>query len=411
MKSLKLFIYEHVSGGGYVGQHIPSSILSEGYGMLRTLISDLKIAGHTVTTSLDSRILKFNPPLSADEIVPISSRQEQKKTFEKTSQCADAIYIIAPESNGVLQRLVEIVEVAGGVSLNCSADSVRIASNKARFYEILGKVGLPAAETIVIDIREGVKLIEHATRELGFPLVFKPIDGVGGCGLSIVRDKNQISMAIDKAMNESSSKYIIAQRLIKGIAASVSLISTGQDALPLTLNKQRVTLASPTSNSSYHGGTVPIDHSSKDRALRTAREVVKSLRGLRGYVGVDMVLTDDGPIIMEVNPRLTTSYIGLRHIMNFNLAHAIIHAVLERKLPKDLQVSGYAIFSKINVPAPIYESLQRTYKLKELVSPPFPIGDEGTAYGLIVASSAKLSDVRKRLYRTKRHLLNVIGGG
>lgn len=379
--------------------------------MLRTLISDLKIAGHTVTTSLDSRIMKFNPPVSADEIVPISSREKQKKTLEKTAQCADAVYIIAPESNGVLQRLVEIVEAAGGVSLNCSIDSVRIASNKMRFYEMLGKVGLPAAETIVIDIREGVKLIEHATRELGFPLVFKPIDGVGCSGLSVVRDKNQIFMAIDKAMNETSSKYIIAQRLIEGTAASVSLISTGQDALPLTLNKQWVTLASPASNSSYHGGTVPIDHPSKGGALRAAREVVKSLRGLRGYVGVDMVLTHEGPIIMEVNPRLTTSYIGLKHVMNFNLAQAIIHAVLERKLPKDVRISGYAIFSKINVPEPIYESLQRTYKLKGLVSPPFPVGDEGTAYGLIAASSAKLSDARKRLHRTRRYLLNAISGG
>jgi hypothetical protein len=410
-EGLKLFVYEHTAGGGYADQSIPSSALSEGYGMLRTLISDLKAAGHIVTTSLDLRIMKFNPPLLAEEIVPVSSSRKLKKILEKFSQCVDAVYIIAPESNGVLRRLVGVVEAAGGLTLNCSPDSVGIASNKVMFHESLRKLGLPAAETIAVDIREGVKLIEHAASELGFPLVFKPTDGVGCSGLSVVTGKDQIPMAIDKVRKESLSEYIVAQRLIKGTPASVSLISTSEDTLPLTLNRQRVTLASPRSNSCYHGGTVPFNHPLKDAALSAARKVVESIRGLRGYVGVDMVLTHDGPIIMEVNPRLTTSYVGLRNVVNFNPAEAIIHSVLERELPKDIRVSGYTDFSKIDVPAPTYESLQRTYKLRELISPPFPVGNEETAHGLVAATSTKLSDARTRLYRTKRHLLNILGRG
>jgi predicted ATP-grasp superfamily ATP-dependent carboligase len=52
---LKLLVYEHVSGGGFADEPIPAGVLSEGFGMLRTLISDFKAAGHNVTTTLENR--------------------------------------------------------------------------------------------------------------------------------------------------------------------------------------------------------------------------------------------------------------------------------------------------------------------------------------------------------------------
>ena len=46
--------------------------------------------------------------------------------------------------------------------------------------------------------------------------------------------------------------------------------------------------------------------------------------GLRGYVGVDMVLGDAGDYAIEINPRLTTSYLGLRQLCQQNLAELIL---------------------------------------------------------------------------------------
>ena len=54
---MRLLVYEHVSGGGFADESIPADILSEGFGMLSTVISDFKAAGHNITTTLDSRIV------------------------------------------------------------------------------------------------------------------------------------------------------------------------------------------------------------------------------------------------------------------------------------------------------------------------------------------------------------------
>ena len=410
-KGLNLLVYEHVSGGGFAGQKIPSSILSEGYGMLRTSVSDFKAAGHNVTTFLDSRLKAFNPPIEADVIIPISSHKELDEALRKISQTVDAFYTIAPESERILQRLVETMGTSGAASLNCKTNAIRRASNRMTSYQALKKMGLCVPETLIVDARENVKQIKRKISELEYPMVFKPMYGVSCSGLSVVRDESQIVAAVNKITKESLDKFFVAQRLIKGVATSVSLISTDNQALPITLNKQKITLAPPNSDSSYNGGTVPLHHSSEKQALRAAQLTVKSLRGLRGYIGVDVILTNEEPVVIEVNPRLTTSYIGFREVVNFNPAQAIIDAVLVHRLPENVRCSGYASHLKVKIAVPTKEILTNIYGMKEVISPPFPVTGDKSAYALLASRGAKLKDTETGLFKAKSHLLDAFHSG
>ena len=169
---MNLLIIEHVSGGGYANMKLSSSILSEGYGMLRSLISDCKAAGHNVTTLLDSRLKAFNPPNEADQIVTVSSSNEVDEKLRELSSVADAVYVIAPESGQVLEKLVENIETSGGTSLNCEIDTIKWVSNKMRTYETLEIMGLKVPKTVLLDIHEKTGNIKRLIKELAYPLVF-----------------------------------------------------------------------------------------------------------------------------------------------------------------------------------------------------------------------------------------------
>jgi len=355
---LKLLIYEYITGGGYAGKEISPSILSEGFGMLRALISDFKAAGHFVTTFLDSRLTAFSSLVDADEIITPSPKEELEKTLTSLSESADATYIIAPESAQTLQRLVECIEKAGGVSLNCSATAIEKISNKHTLYDELKRIGIRTPDTLMVDSCEDIKEIKHSVSELGFPLIFKPIDGVGCQGLSIVRNEKQIKSALDKLMKESLGRYFLAQKFVKGTASSVSLISTEEEALPLTLNEQIVTLSPPSSDSAYTGGIVPLHHPLLEDALETAQRIVELFKGLRGYIGVDMS-------------------------------------------------GGYAFFSKVKVPTSLSKFHHKICKLKEIVSPPFSSIGENNAYALLIAHSTKLKSAKTKLYETTKCLINM----
>ena len=51
--------------------------------------------------------------------------------------------------------------------------------------------------------------------------------------------------------------------------------------------------------------------------------VLKSIPGLFGYLGIDLLIPNsapESPLIVEINPRLTTSYTGYRKLCRDNLA-------------------------------------------------------------------------------------------
>jgi predicted ATP-grasp superfamily ATP-dependent carboligase len=409
---LRLLIYEHVSGGGFADAPIPVGVLSEGFGMLRTLISDFKAAGHYVTALLDSRLARLHSPIGADCVVPVFSSREVHAAIRKVSASADAAYVIAPETDQMLQSLVESVEQTGVASLNCPASTIGKVVDKTVLHESLTKLGVPAPETITFSVADGVEEIKRAIHgKLRFPLMFKPSNDVSCCGLSVVKNENQVAGAVGKIKRESSSKRFLAQEFITGAAASVSLISTGSDALSLSLNRQDVTIGAPDAISSYNGGLVPFDHPLRHSAFAVAEKIVKSFRDLRGYVGVDLVLTAEEAVAIEVNPRLTTSYIGLRSVVNFNVAEAIVNAVLKRELPTNIQSCGYAFFSKVESPLPTVEALQKTYEMNEVVSPPFPVLENGAACGLVSAYGATVKAATARFREAKKRVLDTTSRG
>ena len=402
---MNLLIAEYFSGGGYANRKLSGSVLSEAYGMVRSVISDFKTAGHDVTMLMDSRLKRFNPPNDALHTVWVSAPDEFWMKLKEHSGVADAVYVIAPESGQMLEKLVETVEVSGGTSLNCGVDAIKHVSNKMTFYEIMKKTGLKVPETVLLDVNEKNSDVRRLVEELGYPLVFKPLDGVSCSGLSVVRDGTGVDGAIRKVAQESTRKQFVAQKLIDGKAASACVFSSGKEAVAVTLNRQFVTLAPPDEESKYYGGVVPFNHVLGNEALMVAQRAVEAVKGLKGYVGVDLVLTDETAFVMEVNPRLTASYIGLRHVVDFNPAEAIVDAVIKRKMPKDVQTSGYVFFSKVETPSSP-KLLADTYKIKGVVSPPFPIEENKPAYALLAAASISLRGAQSAFYRSKKRLLS-----
>jgi hypothetical protein len=72
----------------------------------------------------------------------------------------------------------------------------------------------------------------------------------------------------------------------------------------------------------YRGGSLPIANSLAKRAEDLAERAADVLPDPLGYLGLDIVLGEEesGDFIIEVNPRLTTSYVGLSQLSEDNFA-------------------------------------------------------------------------------------------
>jgi predicted ATP-grasp superfamily ATP-dependent carboligase len=248
--------------------------------MLKGLAEDFSSAGHSATVLLDDRLAAFNPNISAEHIVQISGEGQVDSSMELASETADAAFVIAPEPNQVLQSIVECIETTGTLSLNCAASAIEQVVDKQALSDIVGGLGLNFPKTLAFTNADS---LEHIAKEVGahfaYPVVVKPSSSAGCGGLSLAKNPTELAAAICKVQAESS-RFII-QPYLQGIPASISLLSTGTNALPLSLNLQDITIASPNGISSYNGGAVPFQHPLKEEAFNAAKQLVEHFEGWR----------------------------------------------------------------------------------------------------------------------------------
>lgn len=405
---MRLLVYEHVCAVGFGEGNVRSSVLCEGFGMLRAIIADAKQAGHCVTTALNSQMAEFNLPFNSDHYVLVRSNAEAIGVVEKAAYSVDAALVIAPETSGTLQYLVRKIEQNDILSLNSTADAIIEASDKTLLEEKAKKIGAETPKTFFFRAEEDIENVAVSVQKnLGFPVVIKPSDGVGCDGLSIVYDKNQLMKSVKKT-TKLKTNFFIAQEFVRGKPASVTLISNGKTALPITLNKQNVALRSPGRDSEYNGGIIPFEDGMQVAAFEAAKRIVESISGLKGYIGVDLILTEHGPVLIEINPRLTTSYIGVQKVSGFNLVKAMIDSAKGKDLPTVPEPIGYAYLGKVKVPKPDKLALQQTFALLALFSPPFSYPDQKYAYALLCSKGRTVQQAKCCFNKAKGQLENML---
>lgn len=313
-------MHEFVSGGGFGGRPVPASMAREGAAMRAALLADLAaLPGLELAATADARLVGVRTPPGVCVLPPAAGAGTD---FRRLVEDADAVWLVAPETHGTLARLAAVVERAGTRLLGPGAAAIRRASDKRALARLLAERGIPIPRTCVLPA--------HAdpaadARALGYPVVVKPARGAGCDGVGLARDAGELRRAVGAARRAARGGAVLLQRFVDGVAASVSLVSDGRRAVPLAVNAQHVRPGLPFA---YAGGETPLRHPLAGRAAERAVAVCAALPGLVGYVGVDVVLSGDDALIVEVNPRLTTAYLGVRRALGANPAALALAACL-----------------------------------------------------------------------------------
>jgi len=204
--------------------------------------------------------------------------------------------------------------------LGTGSVAIRRAADKRQLPRRLARCGLAHPPTRLLHHRLDAIAI---AADLGYPIVVKPSRGAGCCGVSLARNSHELCAAINAISSGATDQGILLQRYVRGVSASVSLLCNGRRAVAVAVNAQAIRAGS---SFLYRGGCTPLDHPLADRAIDAAVRICEALSGLRGYVGVDLVLSGAEAVVIEINPRLTTAYLGVREAVTGNMAAMAIHA-------------------------------------------------------------------------------------
>jgi len=301
---MRVFVYEFITGGGLGSVPLPPSLAREGEMMAHALTRDLAaVPGVGVLLARDRRLPSAPPP--AATLRPEAGESARDTYWSGLERC-DAAWPIAPETGGTLEALSRLTLEAGRILLGSRPEAVHTAASKLVTATVLDARGIPAVPSY--DDPARIPPLRGAW-------VVKPDDGAG-C------EDNWLLPDADNARRWlAAHPGHIAQPWIEGEALSLSLICCNGAASLLAVNRQRVVRGE---RLSLAGIEVNARADPDGRLARLGGAIACALPDLWGYVGVDLVDTPSGPVVMEVNPRVTTSYCGIANATGINPAQRVL---------------------------------------------------------------------------------------
>ena len=222
---------------------------------------------------------------------------------------SDYIEKFQPEAV-VLGPGLEEARVKGVPVLNNPPEKTSQVSDKLWLASWLEKSGFPFIKT------------QNSAEDLSFPILVKPRKGAGGVGCRIVNDSSDLLW----------EEGLIAQELIQGRAASVSVIGNRREARALAINEQLIGKSwTGARGFRYCGNITPLDPP-ECKVAGMAEEIIARL-GLVGSNGVDFLLTESGPVVVEVNCRFQGSLDTVEMATGMNVFQAHLQSFQGRLPP------------------------------------------------------------------------------
>jgi predicted ATP-grasp superfamily ATP-dependent carboligase len=341
-------ILESICGGGFESvavQDIPIGLLQEGRAMLEAVASDFsRMEECKVEIAWDHRLGSWTSEPNQVNVVKVGCG-DCRNTWTNLAERSDLALVIAPEiGNELANLLCSLRENCRTEFLNADEAFTSAASDKWLTAELFKAQGLIHPETkLVSSITDGDLLPASKTQRW----VVKPRDGAGCEGLVILNSSADFVRWIAMRNEEGTClERFIIQPWIQGRAGSIVVLAGEQDCIlpPMT---QEFSLATIPDHEALHyaGGFGPWYPIERERIEDFARSVIASLPGKpAGWIGIDFLIVEQDrelfPVVIEVNPRLTTSYIGLRSIVRENLAQLLINAKLGYPAKYGLQTNA-----------------------------------------------------------------------
>jgi predicted ATP-grasp superfamily ATP-dependent carboligase len=326
---VRVFVYEYLCAHGLAD---PPSLRAEGAAMLRAVLEDLAACpGVWITTLLapspergeDARPQAAEPArgegVEARLEVHPNAPEREEALFRGLARRADFTLVIAPESGDLLHRRCRWAEEEGSRLLGPTSTAVALTADKWELAHLWQRAGVPTPATALAS--------SASPPPADFPLVIKPRFGAG----------SQDTFRVDgeQEWDGVPKDGMVVQPLVDGLPVSVALLRGPGGAWVLPAVRQCL---SEDGRFHYEGGRLPLPTALDRRARRLARRAAGAVPGLHGYFGIDLVL---GPSVdgsadraIEINPRLTTSQVGLRRLARFNLMAALLGLWTGRRPPK-----------------------------------------------------------------------------
>ena len=223
-----------------------------------------------------------------------------------TAEDVESIVNIEKPDGAVVQfggqtaiKLTEALMKMGVKILGTKAEDVDAAEDRELFDEILQKTGIPRAAGGTVFTAEEAKMVAN---EIGYPVLVRPSYVLGGQGMKIAWNDDEIEEFIGIINTITQDHPILVDKYLMGKEIEVDAICDGTDILipGIMEHIERTGVHSGDSISVYPAHT--ISEKAKETLVEYTKRLAQALHVV-GMINIQFIDMDDNIYVIEVNPR------------------------------------------------------------------------------------------------------------
>lgn len=307
---MKILVFEYITGGGLCREELPASLAAEGRLMVTALLRDLsELEGVEVLLLLDTRVMGQVSAQGNVSVVEIGPSDDLKTLLVRQLACCDAVWPVAPEMDNILLDLTRLFEKHSKPVLSSPSNVVASTADKLSTYRQLKARRINAVATDSLQSADFSRICRR---------VVKPVDGMGCERTFIVDGAGDLEGLIPPPA--ASERYIV-QPFVEGRPKSLSCLFKSGKGWLLSVNTQRVQIVDRRfilQACRVNEPSLTVDY------RQLLDQIADAFPDLWGYAGIDFIETPEGLAVLEINPRLTTSYAGIHRALGLNVAEQVV---------------------------------------------------------------------------------------
>ncbi len=331
----------------YCSVHAARAILENGYESVMVNSNP-----ETLSTDFDIASRLYFEPMNAENVMNIVKKE---KPYGVMVQFGGQTAInLAPK---LAKQGVKI--------LGTSLESIDAVEDRKVFEKLLSELKIPQPKG------RGVKSTAEAlsaTKELGYPVLVRPSYVIGGRGMQVVYNDDELLTYINEALKFSGEHPVLIDQYIEGLEVELDAISDGKDVLipGICEHIERAGVHSGDSMSIYPSRN--ITKRQEKKLVEYAKKIAKKVN-IIGLMNIQFIIKDDTVYVIEVNPRASRTVPIMSKVTGIPMTKIAINAILGKSVKSQGFGTGlYKTTKLVCVKMPVF-SFQKLNRIDPALAP------------------------------------------
>jgi carbamoyl-phosphate synthase large subunit len=276
----------------------------------------------TVSTDYDTSDKLYFEPLTVEDVLSIYQKEKPEG-------------VIVQFGGQTPLNICKRLEKAGVKILGTSTDTIDLAEDRDRFRTMIQKLGIPQPDSgMARNLKEALAIADR----IGYPLMVRPSYVLGGRGMEVVHDQEDLTLYVTRAVEIWPELPILIDKFLENaLEVEADAISDGTDAFIPAIMEHIELAGIHSGDSACVLPPVSIPEKHKKTIEEYTKRIAIELKVL-GLINIQYAIAGDKVYILEANPRASRTVPLVSKVCNIQMVRLATQLMLGKKM-NDLKLT------------------------------------------------------------------------